>query len=42
MVGVTRQRCWQWDYVLEFDIKGSIDAIEHTLLWRAVDKYTDC
>ena len=41
-VGVTRQRCWQYDYVLEFDIKGLFDAIDHTLLMRAVDKHTDC
>lgn len=41
-VGVTRQRCWQYDYVLEYDIKGLFDAIDHTLLLRAVDKHTDC
>ncbi len=41
-VGVTRRRCWQYDYVLEFDIKGLFDAIDHTLLLRAVDKHTDC
>jgi RNA-directed DNA polymerase len=41
-VGVTRQRCWQYDYVLEFDIKGLFDAIDHRLLRRAVAKHTDC
>ncbi len=41
-VGVTRQRCWRYDYVLEFDIKGLFDAIDHRLLLRAVDKHTDC
>jgi RNA-directed DNA polymerase len=41
-VGVTRRRCWRYDYVLEFDIKGLFDAIDHTLLLRAVDKHTDC
>ena len=41
-VGVTRQRCWQHDYVVEFDIKGLFDAIDHRLLMRAVDKHTDC
>ena len=41
-VGVTRQRCWRYDYVLEFDIKGLFDAIDHTLLMRAVEKHTDC
>ena len=24
-VGVTRQRCWKYDWVLEFDIKGLFD-----------------
>ena len=41
-VGVTRQRCWQYDYVLEFDVRGLFDAIDHTLLLRAVEKHTDC
>ncbi len=26
---VTRQRCWQYDWVLEFDIKGLFDNIDH-------------
>ncbi len=41
-VGVTRQRCWRYDYVLEFDVKGLFDAIDHALLLRAVYKHTDC
>jgi RNA-directed DNA polymerase len=41
-LGITRRRCWQYDYLLEFDIKGLFDAIDHTLLLRAVDKHTDC
>lgn len=41
-VGVTRQRCWHYAYVLEFDIKGLFDAIDHTLLLKAVYKHTDC
>ena len=28
-VGVTRKRCWQYDWVLEFDIKGLLDASSH-------------
>jgi RNA-directed DNA polymerase len=27
-VGVTRQRCWRYDWVLEFDIKGLFDNID--------------
>lgn len=38
-IGVTRQRCWQYDWVLEFDIKGLFDNISHELLMRAVRKH---
>lgn len=35
-VGVTRQRCWKHDWVLEFDIKGLFDNLPHDLLLKAV------
>lgn len=35
-VAVTRQRCWQYDWVVEFDIKGAFDQIDHGLLEKAV------
>jgi RNA-directed DNA polymerase len=38
-VGVTRERCWKYDWVLEFDIKGLFDNIDHELLIRAVRKH---
>ena len=41
-VAVTRERCWRYDWVLEFDIKGLFDNIDHELLMRAVRKHTDC
>jgi RNA-directed DNA polymerase len=41
-VGVTRQRCWEHDWGLEFDIKGLFDNIDHTLLLRAVRKHVTC
>lgn len=41
-VGITRQRCWKYDWVLEFDIKGLFDNIDHELLMKAVRKHTDC
>jgi len=41
-VGVTRQRCWRYDWVLEFDIKGLFDNIDHELLLRAVRKHVTC
>lgn len=34
-VGVTRERCWKYDWVLEFDIKGLFDNINYDLLGRA-------
>lgn len=39
---VTRRRCWQYDWVLEFDIRGLFDNIDHELLMKAVRKHTDC
>ena len=41
-VGATRQRCWKYDWVLEFDIKGLFDNIDHELLLRAVRKHVTC
>jgi group II intron reverse transcriptase/maturase len=35
-VAVTRQRCWQFDWVVEFDIKAAFDQIDHGLLEKAV------
>lgn len=36
-----RQRCWKYDWVLEFDIKGLFDHIDHELLMKAVRKHTN-
>jgi RNA-directed DNA polymerase len=41
-VGVTRERCWHYDWVLEFDIKGLFDNIDHTLLLKALEKHVKC
>ena len=41
-VAVTRQRCWRYSWLLEFDIKGLFDNIRHDLLMRAVKTHTDC
>ncbi|MCA2773576.1 MAG: group II intron reverse transcriptase/maturase [Microcystis sp. M122S2] len=40
-IGITRQRCWRYDYVLEFDIRGLFDNIDWELLMKAVKKHTD-
>jgi group II intron reverse transcriptase/maturase len=41
-VGVTRERCWKYNWVLEFDIKGLFDNIDHELLLRAIRKHVTC
>jgi RNA-directed DNA polymerase len=41
-VGVTRKRCWNYNWVVEFDIKGLFDNIPHDLLLKAVHKHTKC
>lgn len=40
-VGVARKRCWRYNWVLDIDIKGFFDNIDHKLLMRAVCKHTD-
>lgn len=35
-IAITRQRCWQYDWVVEFDIKGLFDHIDHELLMKAL------
>jgi RNA-directed DNA polymerase len=41
-VGTTRRRCWEKDWILEFDIKGLFDNIDHRLLLKALEKHTEC
>jgi RNA-directed DNA polymerase len=41
-VGVARQRCWHYDWVLDLDIRGFFDNLDHALVMRAVEKYTQC
>jgi len=38
-VGMARQRCWKYDYVIDLDLKGMFDNIDHELLMRAVRKH---
>jgi RNA-directed DNA polymerase len=35
-IAATRKRCWQYDWVVEFDIKAAFDQIDHGLLMKAV------
>ena len=41
-IDVTRVRCWRNNWVLDLDIKGFFDAIDHDLLMKAVRHHTDC
>lgn len=40
-VGITRQRCWKYDWVIEFDIKSFFDNLDHELLMKAARKHTE-
>ncbi len=41
-LGVARQRCWRYDWVLDLDIKSFFETIDHGLLMRAVRRHTTC
>ena len=41
-VGVARQRCFRYPWVVDVDIRGFFDHLDHELLMRAVRKHTDC
>ena len=41
-VAVTRKRCWKYDWVVEFDIRGLFDNIRHDLLLKALRHHCDC
>jgi RNA-directed DNA polymerase len=41
-VGTARRRCWKYDWVIDLDIKGFFDNLDHELVLRAVRKHTDC
>ena len=38
---VTRERCWQYNWVLEYDIKGLFDNLSHELLLQAVKRHVE-
>lgn len=39
-VGVARKRCWKYDWVIDIDIKGFFDNIDHSLMMGIVERYT--
>jgi RNA-directed DNA polymerase len=40
-VGTCRRRCWRYDWVVDLDIRGYFDNIDHSLMMHAVRKHTD-
>src|SRR5262249_41968109 len=41
-VAVARRRCWRYDWVIDLDIRGFFDNLDHGLVMRAVGKFTAC
>lgn len=40
-VQACRERCWQTDWVIDLDIKGFFDNLDHDLVLKAVARHTD-
>lgn len=40
-VAVARQRCFEFDWVIDLDIKAFFDSLDHELVERAVARHTD-
>ena len=40
-VGVARKRCWRANWVVDLDIKGFFDNLDHALVLKAVGHHTD-
>lgn len=40
-VGVCRERCWKYDWVIDLDYKSFFDSIDHELMLKAVAAHTD-
>ena len=41
-IAQTRRRCWRDDWVLDVDIQGFFDALDHKLVMIAVSRFTQC
>lgn len=41
-VATARQRCWRHAWVIDLDIRGFFDNLDHALVLRAVRRYTQC
>ena len=41
-VGVCRQRCWKYDWMIDLDVQKFFDTVPWELVVRAVEAVTDC
>lgn len=41
-ITITRKRCWKYYFVVEFDIKGLFDNIDHGLMMKALRRHCEC
>ena len=41
-ITATRKRCWQYNWVVEFDIRALFDNIDHDLLMKALRRHCQC
>jgi RNA-directed DNA polymerase len=41
-IRTARRRSWRADWIVDLDIKGFFDSIDHELLLKALRKHTDC
>jgi len=40
-VGVARERCWKYNWVLDLDIKGFFDNLDHDIMMTLLRKHTE-
>ena len=41
-IGIARKKCWEYDWVIDLDIKGFFDNMDHELIIKALKMHTDC
>ncbi len=40
-VGACRKRCWEYDWVIDLDLRAFFDSIDHDLMLKAVSNHTN-
>lgn len=41
-IAMAREHCWKYAWVLDLDVGGFFDQIDHELLLRALKRHTEC